>query len=139
MDIPAIDFPNSDKEFIDNPYPYMKELRETSPIHYDTFSGLNLITKFEDVKSVQTSKTFSSSDPEEIKASDEKVSQREEYQYFWRTEEFSLLNLEGQLHGDLRGLVAKAFSNRQVQELRPFMEKSLTNFYLQLILIGLIC
>ena len=50
MDIPAIDFPNSDKEFIDNPYPYMKELRETSPIHYDTFSGLNLITKFEDVK-----------------------------------------------------------------------------------------
>ena len=123
MDIPAIDFPNSDKEFIDNPYPYMKELREASPIHYDTFSGLNLITKFEDVKSVQTSKIFSSSDPEEVKASDEKVSQREEYQYFWRTEEFSLLNLEGQLHGDLRGLVAKAFSNRQVQELRPFMEK----------------
>jgi cytochrome P450 len=26
------------------------------------------------------------------------------------------------LHGDLRNLVAKAFSNRQVQELRPFME-----------------
>ena len=33
------------------------------------------------------------------------------------------MNLEGQLHGDLRGLVAKAFLNRQVQELRPFMEK----------------
>ena len=32
------------------------------------------------------------------------------------------MNLEGQLHGDLRNLVAKAFSNRQVQELRPFME-----------------
>ena len=26
------------------------------------------------------------------------------------------------MHGDLRNLVAKAFSNRQVQELRPFME-----------------
>ena len=34
-----------------------------------------------------------------------------------------MLNLEGEIHSDLRGLVAKAFSNREVQDLRPFMEK----------------
>ena len=31
------------------------------------------------------------------------------YDNFWKSEEFSLLNLEGQLHKELRGLVAKAF------------------------------
>ena len=120
MNIPQIEFPNSDSEFIKNPYPYLKELRESSSLHLDTLSDLALITRFEDVKNVQTNKVFSSADPEEIENPNRN---EEEHEYFWRTENFSLLNLEGQLHSDLRGLVAKAFSNRQVQELRPFMEK----------------
>ena len=77
---------------------------------------------FEDVKGVQTSKAFSSSEPEDSNTFKKSNESSENYPYFWKTEEFSLLNLEGQLHGDLRGLVAKAFSTRQVQELRPFME-----------------
>lgn len=120
MNIPQIEFPNSDSEFIKNPYPYLKELRESSSLHLDTLSDLALITRFEDVKNVQTNKFFSSADPEEIENPNRN---EEEHEYFWKTENFSLLNLEGQLHSDLRGLVAKAFSNRQVQELRPFMEK----------------
>ena len=48
---------------------------------------------------------------------------KKDYEFFWKTEEFNLLNLEGTIHSELRGLVAKAFSNRQVQELRPFMER----------------
>ncbi len=119
MSIPQIEFPNSDLEFIKNPYPYLKELRESSSLHLDTLSNLALITRFEDVKNVQTNKIFSSADPEEIENPNRN---EEDHEYFWRTESFSLLNLEGQIHSDLRGLVAKAFSNRQVQELRPFME-----------------
>ena len=119
MNIPQIEFPNSDLEFIKNPYPYLKELRESSSLHLDTLSDLALITRFEDVKNVQTNKIFSSADPEEIENPNRN---EEDHKYFWKTENFSLLNLEGQLHSDLRGLVAKAFSNRQVQELRPFME-----------------
>ncbi len=119
MNIPQIEFPNSDLEFIKNPYPYLKELRESSSLHLDTLSDLALITRFEDVKNVQTNKIFSSADPEEIENPNRS---EEDHKYFWKTENFSLLNLEGQLHSDLRGLVAKAFSNRQVQELRPFME-----------------
>jgi cytochrome P450 len=64
MDIPQISFPNTDKEFINNPYPYLKELREKSPLHLDIESGLVLITHFDDVKNVQKSKNFSSSEPE---------------------------------------------------------------------------
>ena len=56
MDIPQISFPNTDKEFINNPYPYLKELREKSPLHLDVESGLVLITHFDDVKNVQKSK-----------------------------------------------------------------------------------
>ena len=85
-----------------------------------------LVTRFEGVKGVQTSKSFSSSEPEDLHTFKKTSESGENYPYFWKTEEFSLLNLEGELHGDLRGLVAKAFSTRQVQELRPFMEEKST-------------
>ena len=120
MNIPEINFPNLDSDFIKNPYPHLKELRESSPLHRDTNSNLILVTRFEGVKGIQTSKAFSSSQPNDVHRDNKTNS--DSYPYFWQTEEFSLLNLEGQLHGDLRGLVAKAFSTRQVQELRPFME-----------------
>ena len=122
MDIPQISFPNTDKEFINNPYPYLKELREKSPLHLDVESGLVLITQFEDVKNVQKSKNFSSSEPDNSQK-DGAIINKKDYEFFWKTEEFNLLNLEGAIHSELRGLVAKAFSNRQVQELRPFMER----------------
>ena len=122
MNIPEINFPNLDPNFIEDPYPHLKTLRESSPLHKDLNSDLVLVTRFEDVKSVQTSKAFSSSEPEDSNTFKRSNESSKNYPYFWKTEEFSLLNLEGQLHGDLRGLVAKAFSTRQVQELRPFME-----------------
>ena len=122
MNIPEINFPNLDPNFIEDPYPHLKTLRESSPLHKDLNSDLVLVTRFEDVKGVQTSKAFSSSEPEDSNTFKKSDESSENYPYFWKTEEFSLLNLEGQLHGDLRGLVAKAFSTRQVQELRPFME-----------------
>ena len=127
MTIPEIDFPSSDSDFIKDPYPFMKGLREISPIVLDKTTDLQLVTRFDGVKSIQTSKNFSSSPPNDLEGSKSSIIDPKEYEYFWKTEEFSLLNLEGQLHGDLRNLVAKAFSNRQVQELRPFMEnKSLS-------------
>ena len=70
MDIPEIVFPSNDKDFISNPYPYLKELREESPLHLDTESGLVLVTHFEDVKNVQKSKNFSSSEPENYQKKD---------------------------------------------------------------------
>ena len=122
MNIPEIKFPNLDADFIKNPYPHLKTLRESSSLYRDINSDLVLVTRFEDVKGVQTSKAFSSSEPQDLHTFKKTNESAENYPYFWKTEEFSLLNLEGQLHGDLRGLVAKAFSTRQVQELRPFME-----------------
>ena len=127
MTIPEIDFPSSDSDFIKDPYPFMKYLREMSPVVLDKTTDLQLVTRFDGVKNIQTSKNFSSSPPNDLEGSESSIIDPKEYEYFWKTEEFSLLNLEGQLHGDLRNLVAKAFSNRQVQELRPFMENKSSN------------
>ena len=127
MTIPEIDFPSSDSDFIKDPYPFMKDLRKLSPVVLDKTTDLQLVTRFDGVKNIQTSKNFSSSPPNDLEGSESSIIDPKEYEYFWKTEEFSLLNLEGQLHGDLRNLVAKAFSNRQVQELRPFMENKSSN------------
>jgi len=51
------------------------------------------------------------------------------YDNFWKSEEFSLLNLEGQLHKELRGLVAKAFLPRSVQQLVPYMEEKSSELF----------
>ena len=127
MTIPEINFPSNDSDFIKDPYPFMKDLREMSPVVLDKTTDLQLVTRFDGVKNIQTSKNFSSSPPNDLIGSESSIIDPKEYEYFWKTEEFSLLNLEGQLHGDLRNLVAKAFSNRQVQELRPFMENKSSN------------
>ena len=127
MTIPEIDFPSSDSDFIKDPYPFMKDLREMSPVVLDKTTDLQLVTRFDGVKNIQKSKNFSSSPPNDLEGSESSIIDPKEYEYFWKTEEFSLLNLEGQLHSDLRNLVAKAFSNRQVQELRPFMENKSSN------------
>ncbi len=123
MELKNITFPNEDLGFIENPYPTLKNFREDTPIFYDERSELIYLTKYEDVKSIQSSKKYSSAKPEGLEGDREWDSRKKAYDYFGRTEEFSLLNLEGSAHNELRGLVAKAFSIRQVELLRPFIEK----------------
>ena len=122
MELKNIEFPNADLNFIDNPYPALKDFREESPVFYDEKSDLIYLTKYEDVKSIQSSKKYVSAKPENLEGDREWDGRKKAYDYFGRTEEFSLLNLEGSAHNELRGLVAKAFSIRQVELLRPFIE-----------------
>ena len=122
MELKNIEFPNADLNFIDNPYPALKDFREESPVFYDEKSDLIYLTKYEDVKTIQSSKKYVSAKPANLEGDREWDSRKKAYDYFGRTEEFSLLNLEGSAHNELRGLVAKAFSIRQVELLRPFIE-----------------
>ena len=122
MELKNKTFPNADLNFIDNPYPALKDFREESPVFYDEKSDLIYLTKYEDVKSIQSSKKYVSAKPANLEGDREWDSRKKAYDYFGRTEEFSLLNLEGSAHNELRGLVAKAFSIRQVELLRPFIE-----------------
>ena len=137
MNIPELHLPTTDSDFIKNPYPLLKEFREKTPIFWDEINSLLFITRYNDVRKVQSSKVFGTTfnhiegfedSPENTTkpltyVGYKRADQYATYDEFWKSEEFSLLNLEGELHSELRGLVAKAFLPRSVQQLVPFMEK----------------
>ena len=143
MNIPEFHLPTTDPDFIKDPYPTLKEFREKTPIFWDEINSLLFITRYKDVRKIQSSKVFGTTfnhiegfedSPDNstkpltyvgYKRADKYAT----YDNFWKSEEFSLLNLEGELHGELRGLVAKAFLPRSVQKLVPFMEKKSSDLF----------
>jgi cytochrome P450 len=138
MNIPELHLPTENKEFIKNPYIKMAEFRESTPVFWDEINDLFFFTRYKEVRSIQSTKSFGTTFnhidgfEETIKNQDipitstayKRSDQFGTYENFWKSEEFSLLNLEGQLHKELRGLVAKAFLPRSVQQLLPFMEET---------------
>ena len=138
MNIPELHLPTENKEFIKNPYIKMAEFRESTPVFWDEINDLFFFTRYQDVRSIQSTKSFGTTF-NHIEGFEEAIEnqgipitstaykrsdQFGTYENFWKSEEFSLLNLEGQLHKELRGLVAKAFLPRSVQQLVPFMEET---------------
>jgi cytochrome P450 len=137
MNIPELHLPTEDKNFIKNPYPTFEEFRSKTPIFWDEINNLLFVTRHKDVRNIQTSKIFGTTHShienfESVVQSSnvpltyvgyKRSEKYESYDYFWKSEQFSLLNLEGELHKELRGLVAKAFLPRSVQKLLPFMEE----------------
>lgn len=143
MTIPNFHLPTEDSTFIKNPYPVLGDIREQTPIFWDEINGLYFFTRYADVRTIQSSKVFGTTF-NHIENFESKIEnpdlpltyvgyKRSEkyarYDNFWKSEEFSLLNLEGQLHKELRGLVAKAFLPRSVQQLVPYMEETSTNLF----------
>ena len=137
MNIPELHLPTEDQDFIKNPYPTFDEFRSKTPIFWDEINNLLFVTRHRDVRNIQTSKMFGTTHnhienfESDVESSNvpltyvgyKRSEKYESYDYFWKSEQFSLLNLEGELHKELRGLVAKAFLPRAVQKLVPFMEK----------------
>ena len=137
MNIPELHLPTENPDFIKNPYPTFEKFRNITPIFWDEGNNLLFVTRHKDVRNIQTSKMFGTthnhienfeSDVQSSKVPLTYVGYKrsekyESYDYFWKSEQFSLLNLEGELHKELRGLVAKAFLPRAVQKLVPFMEE----------------
>ena len=137
MNIPELHLPTENPDFIKNPYPTFEEFRNITPIFWDEGNNLLFVTRHKDVRNIQTSKMFGTTHnhienfESDVQSSKvpltyvwyKRSEKYESYDYFWKSEQFSLLNLEGELHKELRGLVAKAFLPRAVQKLVPFMEE----------------
>ena len=143
MNIPELHLPTTNNDFIRDPYPLFAEYRKKTPIFWDEINSLLFITRYKDVRKVQSSKVFGTtfSHIEGFEDSPDsstkpltyvgykRADKYATYPYFWKSEEFSLLNLEGELHAELRGLVAKAFLPRSVQKLVPFMEEKSSELF----------
>ena len=58
MSIPKLHLPTEDMEFIINPYKIMGQFREDTSVFWDEINGLYFFTRYEDVRTIQSTKTF---------------------------------------------------------------------------------
>jgi cytochrome P450 len=106
-------------EFIRNPYPYYERLRATDPVHL-TQHGMYLASRHADISLVLRDKRFGKDYPERMtrrygpKIMDEPV---------FRNFALTMLQQDPPDHTRLRGLVAKAFTARRVEDMRPRIQE----------------
>ena len=107
----------TDPAVIADPYPLLRELRETSPVHKTGFSDFWILTRFEDCRAALRDQRLGSPEPGD-EAPSLLASSRERRPGGPR----SLLFLNPPDHTRIRSLVSRAFTPRRVERLRPAVE-----------------
>ncbi len=112
-------FDPSDPAFLEDPYPTLNRLRESSPVFYDERRERWFVAGHEDVRACLRDKRLGRNfrhvlTPEEIGVPP--LDPR--WEAFWQSERWSLLWLEPPDHTRIRKLVAAAFTPRSVEALR---------------------
>ncbi len=107
------------REFIQDPYPALNEMRESAPIIFDEPSRLWMVTRHEDVRACLRDRRLGRvydhvTTTEEIGATPHDP----RWESFWKVEKHSLLELEPPDHTRLRRLISKAFTVRAVEAMR---------------------
>lgn len=109
----------ADREFIQDPYPALNELRESAAVARDDAFGLWMVTRHEDVRACLRDRRLGR--VYDHIATDEKIGatpRDPRWAPFWKVEKHSLLELEPPDHTRLRRLVSKAFTVRAVEAMR---------------------
>jgi cytochrome P450 len=115
----TLQFDPSDPGFLENPYPALNRLRETSRLFYDEARERWFVTRHEDVRSCLRDKRLGRNFRHVMAAEEIGVPPLDpRWQAFWDSERWSLLWLEPPDHTRLRRLVAAAFTPRSVEALR---------------------
>ena len=104
----------TDPDVIADPYPLLRELRETAPVHKTGFSDFWVLTRFEDCRTALRDQRLGS--PE---AGEEAPSLLASSRQPRRDGPRSLLFLNPPDHTRIRSLVSRAFTPRRVEHLRP--------------------
>ncbi|MYB03573.1 MAG: cytochrome P450 [Acidimicrobiaceae bacterium] len=104
----------TDPDVIADPYPLLRELRETSPVHKTGFSDFWVLTRFEDCRAALRDQRLGSPEPGE-EAPSLLASTRQRRPDGTR----SLLFLNPPDHTRIRSLVSRAFTPRRVEHMRP--------------------
>ena len=107
----------TDSDAIADPYPLLRELRETAPVHKTGFSDFWILTRFEDCRAALRDQRLGS--PE---AGEEAPSLLAPSRQPRRDRPRSLLFLNPPDHTRIRSLVSRAFTPRRVAHLRPAIE-----------------
>ena len=107
----------NDPEVIADPYPLLRELRETSPVHKTGFSDFWILTRFKDCRAALRDPRLGNPEPGEEAPSLLASSSRRR-----PDGPRSLLFLNPPDHTRIRSLVSRAFTPRRVERLRPTVE-----------------
>ncbi|MXZ52144.1 MAG: cytochrome P450 [Acidimicrobiaceae bacterium] len=107
----------TDPDVIADPYPLLRELRETSPVHRTGFSDFWILTRFEDCRAALRDQRLGSPEPGEEAPSLLSPSRQRRAEV-----PRSLLFLNPPDHTRIRSLVSRAFTPRRVERLRPVVK-----------------
>jgi cytochrome P450 len=105
-----------DPEFFQNPYPVYHAIRAACPVFKWENYGHWCFTAHRDVSALLRDRRFG-------RQASFAVEHPDHLKPFYAFERHSLLELEPPVHTRLRGLVTRAFLSRQVERLRPLIEK----------------
>jgi cytochrome P450 len=102
-------------DFIRNPYPAYRRLRETEPVHRSEL-GFWVLSRYADIEKVLRDKRFGRNYmPRMRKLHGARVFDELSFRMFSK----SIVVLDPPDHTRLRNLMAKAFTNREIETLRP--------------------
>lgn len=124
------------------PYPAYEVLREQAPVWVDPFTGMYVVTRFEDIKDIlanpevftnavgsaagMTEKAVRPTDPEELRKALEAEDQERQIKELYENEGWpptrTLDALDGEPHAQLRAMMSKAFRPARIRELDPYVE-----------------
>jgi len=112
--------------FREDPYPFYRRLRETDPFHRSRAADGFVLSRHADVLAVLRDPEFSSDERKQtlfprMVARMERAGVPDPY----KDDSMSMLRLDPPDHTRLRGLVAKAFTPRAVERMRPRIEQIL--------------
>ncbi len=110
----------TDPEVIADPYPLLRELRETSPVHRLGFADYWILTRFDDCRSVLRDQRLGKSGPGDLVPSLVGAPSRD------AGGDRSMLFLNPPDHTRIRSLVSRAFTPRRVEQLRASIETMTT-------------
>lgn len=118
----------NDRDFIQDPYPVLNEMRESAPLIHDATSNLWLVTRHEDVRACLRDRRLGRVYDHVATAEEIGATPRDpRWASFWQVERYSLLELEPPDHTRLRRLVSKAFTVRAVEAMRDPARSIATN------------
>ena len=121
----ALDAMLVSREFMEDPYPIMRQLREDDPVHWSDSIGGWILTRYNDIVTTFKDLSHFSNEGRLAKAVEylpaETRAKFKTFEDYYRLK--SLIHSDPPDHTRLRGLVTKAFTPRVVEAMRPRIQQ----------------
>ena len=113
------------KDFMENPYPLLRQLREEDPVHWSDSIGGWILTRYDDMVTTFKDTSHYSNEGRLAKAvaylPPESRAEFKTFEDHYRHK--SLIHSDPPDHTRFRSLVTKAFNSRVVEAMRPRMQE----------------